>query len=297
MDKPIVVDLHQGILYNSMMVEFMVTNERDFANAGKKIPGERDKTPEERILLKDLFKFIPQFIRQYGGKRLPLTQRMVHFIADSDVLPDEYKPDSKGFFSGRCLENGTDVIVYATSRQDEQPDILELALIVSHELIHLHAFHSFSKKGDSLGLRRGGFNFYNNKKEGWEIGFYGLDEGVTQQLTEFFDYAYFDRIPLLKDRLSEREVERKKSDDYDDRVAYPRAGKWFHYPYAFERCDLQNVITKLQEKYCPGRSEMGFYIFERFARSYFTGKIIPLVRYIEVAFGRNSFRELPRIAF
>lgn len=152
----------------------------------------------------------------------------------------------------------------------------------------------------------------DNQEDKEIVYFHFLDEAIIAELTMRFDWQYFSKIPLIaeseeyKTREKYYEVfnNQEAKDEARKKYAFARDLKKYQidgedvisaqvkpHEYEQEREKLNKLIDELygqnMEKF-NSREE----VFDVFARTVMTGRLLPVARLIEKTFGKGSFREL-----
>lgn len=267
-----------------------VTNQRNFSESSLKIPGERPKTPEEVRIINILLKSVPVFARKYHAQDHPIAPRAIHFMETSDNLIE----------SADCDPVKNKITVYSTANQERPPSPLALALQISHELMHFYAFKRYDVTSDEgkLASRRDGLAIKGDRNS--TFGFQRLNEGLTEELNKRYDYWYLSktRSPILEHELSKRNNARLfyredigKEESGDIAFIDEQRKLLIKYGYPFERAVVRLLVSEIftkQTSYFKRQED----VFTVFAKAYFSGQILDLVRLVESSFGKGSFHDL-----
>lgn len=256
---------------------------------------EREKTPEEIEMINDILSNMPEFVKKYGGDFPPITTDHIH-ILDNRKLPEEIREKANqeggGHFSA---------MQFAYIFDDENS--LKNAHKIVHELIHFSAFQSFEKisteEKSGVAIRRTGFEIHNNTGDKKEVYFTDLNEAITEELTKRFDKEYFASISHLAGQVKERQefIDKhkggKQGDIFFKETKQLETGEWqttiLPYAYVEHRRQLREIVKTIYEKNkkeFASREE----VFDIFARSAMTGKILESARLMEKTYGKGAFR-------
>lgn len=270
---------------------------------------EREKTPEELEIIRGILAHLPEFIKKYGGKSVPLSPKHIH-VADYAQLSVEQKEKLDG--TRGKFHSPTQSAAVLIDKEEE--NTLAFAFLTTHELLHFSAFQSVDILTDNgrnvIHDRVGGFI---RVKKGMEAYFIDIDEAITEELLIRFDDANFKSIgPLSKDfaqreesrdrfakkhpEISPDEVKRKIANHTTVQLKNgPNAGMWRSriegYKYSEEREKLKKIVNDIQGKNSQ-RFKSSEAVFDVFARAYFTGEALEVARLIEETYGKGSFRKL-----
>jgi|SRR3989338_5124064 len=261
---------------------------------------ERQKTPEEIKIIKNILIKMPWFIEKYGGTAFNFLEEKIHFLSDDSDL--KHTRTQSGFH---------DAIKSSIVIFDSNNVLLNTNIIV-HELIHANSFQSVelskeSKEGRiGIDTRRTGFEVHGRKNRK-EYFFTDINEAVIEVLVKRFDKEYFQSIPELSERVKEREefianalknrpqdtdklediasVELKQLDSGEFKASI------FSYTRVKEREQLNNLIKDIYQKNQDQFSSTED-VFNIFAKAIMNGKILEVARLVEKTYGKGSFRKL-----
>lgn len=252
---------------------------------------EIPKTKEDIEVVEGILEKMPEFVKRYDGKPVPLKLKHVHFF-DAEKIPFETGDNisANGFYHPSTQSIG---IV-------DQKSILVNARAVVHEVLHFNSFLSVQSEGEGEkpGIRRSGFEIKTFEKE---IYFYDINEAVIEELASRFHKEYFSSIA----HLSEAEVDSN----------LPPSAREFVFAYPEEREKLQTIIRdicfkklgitpskedyekKSDEEFEEGLGEeikiklkkLKEEIFNLFAKAVMSGRLLPVAREIEKTYGKGSF--------
>ena len=146
---------------------------------------EKPKTKEEAEVVEGILEKMPEFVKRYDGKPVPLKLKHVHFF-DAEKIPFETGDNiiTNGFYHPHTQSIG---IV-------DQKSILVNARSVVHEALHFNSFLSVQSESGKPGIRRSGFKIKTFEKE---IYFYDINEAVIEELASRFHKEYFPSIAHL----------------------------------------------------------------------------------------------------
>ena len=251
---------------------------------------ERQKTEEEIKSIQFIFDKLPEFIKRYGGNPVDLRPEYVHII-------DRKKTE-------QSLNNGIRKIgkcggFYTFAEQFMgiiDRDKLSNMEAVVHEAMHFNSFLSVEKieeeKKYYLDTRRSGLSIANNLNK--EENYFGqINEAITCDLQIRFEEEFFPLMPELTEELKNKQAYLDKFQQENPNPfvqkkylgrEYVNFRRKFHY--------LTNNIKLRSLDYQGNEQISNEQIFNMFARSYFSGKLLPLARLIENKFGKGSFRKL-----
>lgn len=258
---------------------------------------ERPKTKEELETIESILEKMPEFVRRYGGNPVPLEPKHIHFL-DANKMPP-LEPNAitaeSGFYSTR------DQLIGVVDRNNP---LLNARNIV-HETLHFNSFLSVGIGKDcSSSVRRLGFEI---KTYDEEILFKTLNEAVIEELTARFHKEYFNSIP----NLPKENYDSNLTPDYDifsliyakERtilwtvirdICYKRLG----IPISeedFDELAQEELEGELDKKKREDLSKIKEEVFDLFARTVMSGKLLPVARSVEETYGKGSFRKLGEI--
>ena len=244
---------------------------------------EREKTPEEKEIINRIILRLPEFIKQFGGTPLALTQDHVHII-DEQKLPEKYRGEMSLRAGGY---NTTDqhvevypIDIYGKSNK------LHFAHTVVHELMHFLAFQSIQKhpKKELMTERRSGFSV--RKNGGTEFYFDKVDEALIETAAIKFEDKYFSEIPQLAEELQKREMIK----DLIVKDGNPKAAEMTAYineidgtnhaiPYSLEG-DIRELRHLIKETYNSNKDYVASEeaVEQIYLQSLFTGKLLEIAR-------------------
>jgi len=264
--------------------------------------------------------YLVEFFECYGIKPLNISLSQVVFL-DKEKLSEKQKLyfesiRANAFYHPRSQK----MILFKDWDGNSRLAILQTLV---HEMIHMQAYESWQKipkekesekdfilsNGDRnihLDLRRLGFRMVD--KNGEVIYFHDLDEAITTELTMRFDWQYFEKFPELSEEISERKdaivafVKRNNTSfererryvaeiEHEQMENGVKKSKIRGYSYNRER---EKFLMLLEEIYqnSQGRFASPEDVFNEFAKSALTGRVLSVARIIESVYGKGSFRFL-----
>lgn len=264
---------------------------------------EREKTPEEREIIDDVLKRIPEFVKQFGGKRLPITQDHIHII-DEQRVPVEQKPEFATKAGGFDFVNQA-IEIYPLDAYGAY-NKLHFAQSLVHELMHFCSFHSIQMhpENDIVIERRSGFSA--RLKDSTEFYFSEIDEALVDRAMILFGEKYFSEIPQLAQDLEYREfikdlIVKDGSPDSAKMVSYINKidGKNFAVAYGYykEMGSIDKLFENLyqsNQKTVSSKKE----VEDLFLNGLFTGKMLEIARMAKRFGGKKSpklFRQIGEV--
>ena len=261
---------------------------------------ERVKTPEETAIIEEVLRYLPDFIRSYGGKPVDATSGHVHMLDTKKsnlVVRIMMKLTSVG---GMYRPENQTVLIDGQSKS--MSSRLALAHGVAHEFIHMNSFTSLGivdDSNDSVKLRRIGLTIGSDDSDKL---FYYLNEAVTEELAQCFAESIFGKIDLLKDEFQSLVDYKKNNSDAKDAfvtgtIAIPPGVfcmielKYSLSSYSQQREEFRKLVKDLYGKN-PNKFDSEGDVFRLFAEAMLAGKIVPLVKIYEKTYGKGSFRVL-----
>ncbi|NTV44707.1 MAG: hypothetical protein HGA67_03355 [Candidatus Yonathbacteria bacterium] len=276
---------------------------------------EKEKTPEETILINRVHEDMAEFLQYYGVEAIDIPLNNIHILDKSKLTKEELK---------KIQERAeTESGVYSSDKQaigvmkDYEENKLSFLQAVVHEELHLQGFYSYQKslhegagitlkKGDDLvdmNIRRSGFAI--GTKDGNTQFFHNVNEAIIVELTIRFEEKYLTQYPELEFEIEARDKYREHV--VKDRGVSPEEAKEFvmnikkdadsEYgwigcsAYPEDRMQFNMLIDELYE-----RNKTEFQsredVFNLFARATLTGRILPTARIIEKTFGKGTFRTI-----
>ena len=267
-----------------------------FAEKQEFLKKEREKTPEEKAVIAFLNDHLPKFLEHYGAQPLKISEDKIHIVSEKFF---QSKKDVDARYSI------DDQAVFMKDDPNRSP--LWFANRLAHEIIHFHAFQSLvaSPEGSALslqGLRRFGFRVV--KRGGEIVYFRHVDEALTEELAKRFGKKFFAKLPALREDLEQlkRLIAIKLKEDpimagqdfaYSELVEEKGYLQAALVPYAYpaEREELKELIADLYGEN-KNKFKSAEEVFELFARTAMTGRLLPAARLIEDTFGKGAFRDL-----
>ena len=255
-------------------------------------PFERPKTPEELELVNAMTPLLIEFAERYGADPVFVTPDQIHVI-EVDALPEEARERiAKADEHGGYYPEDQAIVIFTDQ------NLLRTAQTVAHELLHLWSFTSFTRCGEEVVLRRSGFSIF--PREGGSIAFDVLDEAVIEELTRRFDEECFGKLAVLAHDLDRREEVRRRYPDKAAEIASVvtrTETDWVEraiptgYGYRSARDRLKDLIEDIVAR-CGEECGAPEAVFRRITEAVFKGRLLPLARLVERAYGPGAFRKL-----
>ena len=248
-------------------------------------------------IIESVMEYLPDFLRGYGLKKyVPIGQNNFHLV-NADDFAKKF-PEAKADVIGRWDSKRQAVILFVNKESAVEDNPTFFLIISSHEIMHAQSFSSLdikesvdTKESDSLDLagftltyedgstsfakarlRRIGLSIIGKKNQDY---FYGLNEAVTQELTERFSLKLLSENSGLESlAISEDKI---KTDS--------------GFIYSKNRQKLWQIVDEILDKNNDkfgDREE----VFKVFTQAYFDGNIVPLAKLIEGTYGKGAFRRL-----
>ncbi len=264
------------------------------------LPFERVKTPEEINIINSISRFMPEFLREYGGEPEELLaseniQEHIHFI-DVNKLPDEEKEKLKkrgGKVHGACRYAKGEVKIYS---QEENANLLPVANDIVHELIHMNSYNrvTYYTKVDDFDTEKVGFEILSKDRK--YFYFTEIQENTTDELKRRFDEKYFSTINELKSDLKERgEIAERDKCAPQDIIFFSEKIKDDLWKSTISREIRPNNFEKMiTEIYSKNKKDFVSEeeVFKVFIVAMLSGKLLKMARLIEKTYGKGSFRNL-----
>lgn len=191
---------------------------------------------------------------------------------------------------------------------EEERSRLVLAERTFHELVHFKSYGALHIREEDRVLDEYRSGLVVRRRSDGKHYFDSLNEAVTEELTKRFIESHSDN-PLFKEEIEATAEIKKQNPDAVDSEGNPffREDTFYvsvtgekegekllegaEFTYREEREVLHVLIDKLYQKKTEefrDREE----VFDLFARSMFTGNILPLGRLIDRTFGKGTFRKI-----
>lgn len=259
---------------------------------------EREKTPEEIEMINDILSKMPEFVSKYGADLPPVIADHIHILDEKNLTKEAREEKAKNPENGGYVPAQQFAYIFDTGSP------LKNAGAIVHELLHFSSFNSF-EKNTKLGkreakIRRTGFEIHDNSGDGKEVYFLDFNEAIIEELAKRFDKEYFSSIPPLKKEVQDRQefIDKHRGGKQGDvsfvQIKQAEAGTldWQIEPYAYSkyRKQLRDMIKNIYEKN-KGSFKSREEIFNVFASSAMSGKLLASARLIEKTYGKHSFRE------
>ena len=267
-------------------------NKQEFYDA------EREKTPEEMEIIKGILTRLPEFVKKYGGKPVPLTPDHIH-VLDFNRMSEEEKKNLGNIIGhyDHILQTARVIV------EGNEDNNLNFANRTVHELLHFSSFQSadFENKENKIlneQHRIGGLLIRTSDELGKEqIYFNDWDEAITEELAVRFDEEYFKSIEPLSEILKQRDKLRANFAENHPETSQGDVKRIVNnitsngdFTYFVERQEctmiIENIFKNNSDKFRSIDE-----VFDVFAKAYFTGKILPIAKLVEKTYGNGSFRE------
>ncbi len=245
---------------------------------------EREKTPDEVALIDLANELTNGLLRKYGLEDFNIPPKNIHIIT-RDALPEM---QGKGLYD--AMRQG--VLMGEVKGKSHFLDI------VTHELLHFKSYNSAQlvkldgveegitdyRSGIKIGTRDANYFYFSN-----------LNEAVTEEICQRLVRSASEH-PLVSEEVKKtRELIGKIKIEKPDEVTYAREvdGGVAHVSLAYpeHRKMLNLLIDKLFERNRETFTDREA-VFEVFARSEMTGRLLPLGRLIDGTFGVGTFRKI-----
>lgn len=263
---------------------------------------ERDKTPEEMIIISLANKTTNDLRKKYGLEPFNVPRKNIHIIK-KDAWPNDTSAAA----------------VYVSMHQGvairESPSKLFTMSLVLHEMIHFKSYNAIQAKrsGETLEANeyRVGLTVHDLKKPGKRY-FRSLNEAITEELTKSALAAYTKHrlfsdevsatMRTMKDYAGAVKTNGKPLFSHDTFLAYalqsPRPGaktgvpvETIDFAYKKEREFLYRIIEGIF-KHHPDKFKDKIEIFDLFAKAMMTGNLLPIGKLVEDTYGKGSFRRI-----
>ncbi len=262
---------------------------------------EREKTPEELEIISLANKMTNEVRRSYGLEDFDIPAKNIHVIKKEKWWNDNNSAVYKPSLQGICIEERLANVSFAKE--------------VFHELIHFksyEALHVVEGKERVLESYRSGLVM--KTRDGKDIYFSSLNEGVTEELTKRYikknineisqNPIFIEEIEKTRKIINEHPDAKTNSGDklFTDDVFYAEiidiskdknkvSIKTDGFTYQKERHLLSDLISKLFEKNkeeFKNKDE----IFNLFVKGMMTGNILPIGKLIDSTFGVGTLRKI-----
>ena len=265
---------------------------------------EREKTPEEKEIINAVITELNDFLSKYDAKPLNLKDTHIHILDKSKMSEksidyfEKYCQTSSGYYQ----QENQDVIVLGWKIISP----LELARVISHELIHFLSFNSVvidKKNKDGFTLHRVGLAVQPQHEEIQPSGpkyFNEINEAVTEELVKRF-YDRLKNIPLLTEEYEDLIKTREKYSvpdlaaismeevDTPDGIVYKANIKKYAYPKLRKNLNafIKDIYEKRQNDFDSEEE-----IFEIFVKAAMTGDVKELATLVDSTLGSGTFKKI-----
>lgn len=272
---------------------------RETFESQENLKGEREKTPEELIMIQLANEATNALLVKYGLEPFDVPVENIHVIQRGE-WGDE---TADGMFKSGQLY----IVV------KEQSSLSVFTDSVTHEMIHFKALNvwklSKTPAGNFLHIRRETYpegelvtEFHTSDyRSGMDVrktkekGFFGaLNEAMTERMTKDLMIAWRNN-PSFASEWSQTKTLMEGSKMHPDNVISVEKtveGKKMNlFAYFRERRTLNRLIKKIFDRN-PGQFKDKDEVFDGFARFYFTGKSGTFLQVIDKTFGAGTLRKI-----
>lgn len=265
---------------------------------------EKEKTPEEVEIIEGINGYLPEFINEYGGQPLKVSPENIIFLDESKFTEKQKKHLIMEEPTCRIYPLEQIVVVFPPYPEKYPLVKLEMARMLTHELLHFNSFMSLRKKEEELKTRQGGIEINLPKKEMNFLG--GLNEAIIEEMAIKFIEKYFPHIPPLKEGIQEREefinsLPTTQQENARQEIAYVfteqlPSGEYKttikgYNSYREERKALQDILKKIYSKN-QARFSSPEEVFQIFVSATLLGNLPQIARLIEQNLGKGSFKKV-----
>ncbi len=187
--------------------------------------------------------------------------------------------------------------------------------VITHEFVHAHAYGAIEVWRDGQGrqniaVRRRGLNVRNSKERSGDAFLNGLNEAVTEELTNRMvrdipeQHPIFGNFIKTRNKNVQQVIEKRQltPDRYDRPYWYsdPQNGETLTTSYLKEKQLMYYLFEKMYDS-APERfgnmtqEEADEELFSMLTKGAFTGNILPFGRLFNDTFGRGKFREFAHL--
>lgn len=250
---------------------------------------ERGMTDKEKIVIWEILKVLPDFIKEYGAEQERFTSLdQVHILDDTNPQIDQVKAFLESNTAGKYNPSSGRIEILP-----QGADLIHVAHVLVHELMHANSFASITLEDSTFTSRRFGISISEKGKPG-ELLFNFINEAVTEEMTKRFCDRYFPTIEFLKESFSEHKVEKDSvilPDTPINNVLGELIDSQAIYAYVNERVDFIVLAELLYEE---NKDKFDSYedLFKLFSAAMFKGDLLPVARLIEDTFGKGTFRKI-----
>lgn len=282
--------------------ETLKNYEEEFSTIKLFTNAEREKKPEEIIIINGVINQLNNFLSVYGAPPLEITPDHIHILSESKMSEKtkEYIKNKYPNVSGSYKQDRQHVVIHEWSLLTP----LDFARTLTHELVHFLSYNSLIIDTDeNIKPHRIGLAVQPSNKNIPSIGlkyFNELNEAVTEELVIRF-YPHLKNIPLLADEYNElletrekyevKDLAAMRVDEFEtpDGIEYEAHLKQYGYPAL--RKSLNKIIDSIYEKRKDDfNSEEE--IFTVFAKAAMTGEVKELATLIDSTLGSGTFKKI-----
>lgn len=224
---------------------------------------EIQKTARDVDILNFARESVEDLMKQYGREKdidVPLSH--IHILE-----PDGTKKYLERYFAGAHSTVGASILA------DRDPSDVQFCLTCFHEILHLKSFSSVQfTKTEKPVLKQYRSGLSVRSRDGKEVYFTDLEEGVIGLLSQKFYDTKLKSSPLFEEELKKGEGE-------------------FYIGRKKETEKLQKIVDELWEKNQDSFSSREE-ILDLFVDAQINGNLLTIGKLIERTFGKGSFREI-----
>jgi hypothetical protein len=278
--------------------------EQDFPELEGK---EREKTPEELIIIELVDKATNEVLEKYGVEGFSVPENNIHIVNEKD-WPD---PQGSAFYNP---------MLQAVAIREASARIVFLK-IMFHEMIHFKSYNALQvTTGNEPKVNQYRVGLTVVARDGDRQYFKFLNEAVTEELTKRFAVQLSSNALFSEERKRTLELMRRypdlESNDgrklFDGEVLYAETtdsdtwrdavGRMFGrersrhvmtegFTYGVERKFLNSLIDKLYQANTTNFKDTKE-VFDLFARAALTGNLLTIGKLIDKTFGLGTFRKI-----
>ena len=284
---------------------------------------EETHSVELNNIIKRINEEMVGFLEFYGIQALNIPMENIHIIDKTKLNKEILQKINDNYKNAEGLNflNEQSIILFKNYIKDNK---LSFIASMVHEMLHLNSFNSYQKSlsNDSdlnltkdnnpdvnINIRRSGFGI--GTLDGKKLLFDDVNECVITELQIRFERRFLKNWPELQEEINEREklinfIARKNNlntDEIGERVGSGRLEKTPyglvpHYSsYSYENIRKRFNVS-LDDIYRKNKNEFSSReeVFNLFAKSTLTGRLMSVARLIEKTYGEGTFRKLGEIS-
>lgn len=249
---------------------------------------EAQKTSEEIKTINQILEIIPSFITKYGTQSyVPVTAEHLHYFELSTTDPKVRRQYEEGEMGSHDASKQHVIVL---KHPGEGAEIVDIMTII-HEIMHVNSFHSTYAGEEASSPRRAGLNISSGATEEKMYDpsiryFNELSEAVTEELARRFLTENFSNIDQVKEFSEAHSI---KVGDIFTYISSLKGGLLDSYSAEREvMWELCGIISSKDTTNFPDPND----VFNLLAKSYFTGRLLPIARLIEQTLGSGTFKQL-----